>query len=113
MQIPASFSLQLETGSSDLGMHMGRKLLNTEKLIFKTELVDSLNVQVSMTLPLKLFPCHQNQILISSFSQKKLHVLVNVIPEGIVAIPGVKERKYIIFNIGKLSRELLSDMICY
>ncbi|CAI9106723.1 OLC1v1005942C1 [Oldenlandia corymbosa var. corymbosa] len=74
-EIPASFSLQLQTGSSDLGQHMGRRLLNTEKLIFKTELMDSLKVQ------------------------KKLYVLVNVVPEGIVAIPGVEERKYATFNI--------------
>ncbi|CAI9093597.1 OLC1v1029141C1 [Oldenlandia corymbosa var. corymbosa] len=97
--IPASFSLHLETGSSDPGRHKGRKLLNTEKLIFKTESVDPLDVQVSMTLPLNFVPWHQNRILISSFSQKKLYVLVNVVPEGIVAIPGAKERKYIIFNI--------------
>lgn len=30
-----------------------------------------------------------------------MFVLVNVEPEGIVAIPGVKEREHIIYNIGK------------
>ncbi|CAA3009331.1 uncharacterized protein LOC111384093 isoform X5 [Olea europaea subsp. europaea] len=33
-------------GSSDLGLNMGRKLLNTEKLIFKTDGIDSLSDQV-------------------------------------------------------------------
>lgn len=28
-------------------------------------------------------------------------MLVSVQPEGFVAIPGVRERKYVIFNIGK------------
>ena len=36
-QIPAIFSLQLKKGISDVGMNRLRKLLNTEKLIFKTE----------------------------------------------------------------------------
>ncbi|XP_051134602.1 uncharacterized protein LOC127253855 isoform X2 [Andrographis paniculata] len=68
--IPASFSLQLIKGASGLGLNQGRKLLNTEKLIFKT-----VNDQVGMS------------------------VLVNVKPEGIVAIPGKQEREYVVFNI--------------
>ncbi|XP_022864089.1 uncharacterized protein LOC111384093 isoform X2 [Olea europaea var. sylvestris] len=72
--IPSSFSLQLKRGSSDLGLNMGRKLLNTEKLIFKTDGIDSL-------------------------SDQGLHVLLNVESEGVVAIPGKQERKFVIFNI--------------
>ncbi|KAL2483977.1 hypothetical protein Fot_45421 [Forsythia ovata] len=73
--IPSSFSLQLKRGISDLGLNTGRKLLNTEKLIFKTDGIDSLS------------------------HQQGLHVLVNVEPEGVVAIPGKPERKFVIFNI--------------
>ncbi|CAA2993337.1 uncharacterized protein LOC111402439 isoform X1 [Olea europaea var. sylvestris] len=73
--IPSSFSLQLKRGSSDLGLNMGRKLLNTEKLIFKTDGIDSFS------------------------DQQGLHVMVNVEPEGVVAIPGKQERKFVIFNI--------------
>ncbi|CAA2976261.1 uncharacterized protein LOC111402439 isoform X1 [Olea europaea subsp. europaea] len=76
--IPSSFSLQLKRGSSDLGLNMGRKLLNTEKLIFKTDGIDSFS------------------------DQQGLHVMVNVEPEGVVAIPGKQERKFVIFNIGNL-----------
>ncbi|XP_051136961.1 uncharacterized protein LOC127255473 [Andrographis paniculata] len=68
--IPASLSLQLMKGASDLELNQGRKLLNTEKLIFKT-----VNDRVRMS------------------------VLVNVKPEGVVAIPGKQEREYIMFNI--------------
>ncbi|KAL2517825.1 hypothetical protein Adt_14072 [Abeliophyllum distichum] len=73
--IPSSFSLHLKRGSSDLGLNWGRKLLNTEKLIFKTDGIDSL------------------------VDQHRLHVLVNVEPEGVVAIPGKQESKFVIFNI--------------
>ncbi|KAL3498532.1 hypothetical protein ACH5RR_041264 [Cinchona calisaya] len=73
--IPASFSIQLQRGSSDLGLNFGRKLLNTEKFIFRTDMLESLN------------------------DQGGFYVLVNVVPEGVVAIPGAQERKYIIFNI--------------
>lgn len=73
--IPASFSIELKKGSSNLELNFGRKLLNTEKLIFKTDKLESLD------------------------DQGGLYVLVSVMPEGVVAIPGVKERTYIIFNI--------------
>ncbi|XP_020550079.1 uncharacterized protein LOC105164710 isoform X1 [Sesamum indicum] len=73
--IPASFSLQLNRGSADLGLNLGRKLLNTEKIIFMTD---------GMLL---------------STDQGGMSMLVNVKPEGVVAIPGLQERDYIMFNI--------------
>ncbi|KAK3220554.1 hypothetical protein Dsin_014524 [Dipteronia sinensis] len=73
--IPASFSLQLKKGNFELGLNRNRRLLNTEKLIFKTDSLDVLNDQGGM------------------------YVLVTVEPEGIVAIPHVQEREFIIFNI--------------
>ncbi|CAN6873976.1 unnamed protein product [Brassica oleracea] len=73
--IPALFSLQLSRdGEVGLKLNQMRRLLNTEKLIFKSE----------------------------SFENKEgLYVLVTVEPEGIVAIPNFKERSFIIYNIGK------------
>ncbi|KAH1131755.1 hypothetical protein J1N35_003133 [Gossypium stocksii] len=73
--IPASFSLQLKKGDLESGLNRNRRLLNTEKLIFKTDNLDSIN------------------------DQGGLHVLVTVEPEGFVAIPNTKEREFIIFNI--------------
>ncbi|XVF89137.1 hypothetical protein PTKIN_Ptkin19aG0106300 [Pterospermum kingtungense] len=74
--MPASFSLQLKKGNSDSsGLNLNRRLLNTEKLIFKTDSLDTIN------------------------DQGGLHVLVTVEPEGFVAIPNTKEREFIIFNI--------------
>ncbi|KMT12224.1 hypothetical protein BVRB_5g101700 [Beta vulgaris subsp. vulgaris] len=73
--IPAMFSLQLKRGNSDIGMNKLRKLLNTEKLIFKAEDLDEIN--------------HQGG----------LYVSITVEPEGFVAIPGVQERESILFNI--------------
>ncbi|XP_059274833.1 uncharacterized protein LOC132029581 isoform X1 [Lycium ferocissimum] len=71
--IPATFTLQLSKGSS--GLNVGRKLLNTEKIIFQADSLQLLG------------------------DKGGTFVLVNVEPEGIVAIPGVKERKHIIYNI--------------
>lgn len=73
--IPASFSIQLKKDNSELGLNRNRRLLNTEKLIFKTESLDSLH------------------------DQGGISVLVTVEPEGVVAIPHVQERQFIIFNI--------------
>ncbi|GLT57211.1 hypothetical protein SLA2020_301990 [Shorea laevis] len=73
--IPSSFSLQLKKGNADPGPLMNRRLLNTEKLIFKTDNLDITN------------------------DQGGLYVLVTVEPEGVVAIPNVKEREFVIFNI--------------
>ncbi|EOY29831.1 Uncharacterized protein TCM_037238 isoform 2 [Theobroma cacao] len=46
--IPASFSLQLKKGNSDSGLKRNRRLLNTEKLIFKTDSLDMINDQFAM-----------------------------------------------------------------
>lgn len=46
LQIPASFSIELKRDDSDLTLNHNRRLLNTEKLIFKTETLDSLSNQV-------------------------------------------------------------------
>lgn len=73
--IPSAFTLQLSRGIPDLTPNRGRKLLNTEKLIFKTD------------------------GMISFSDQSEMSVLVNVEPEGFVAIPGKREREYVVFNI--------------
>lgn len=73
--IPASFSLQLKRGTPDVRLSQGRKLLNTEKIIFKADGITSLAEQGAMS------------------------VLVNVEPEGVVAIPGKHEREHAVFNI--------------
>ncbi|XP_048436252.1 uncharacterized protein LOC103951769 isoform X3 [Pyrus x bretschneideri] len=72
--IPASFSLQLKKGDLESALTGNRRLLNTEKLIFKTE-------------------------SLRSDDQGDMSVLVSVEPEGVVAIPNVQEREHIIFNI--------------
>ncbi|KAI4311134.1 hypothetical protein MLD38_036054 [Melastoma candidum] len=73
--VPAYFSIQLWKGDAELGASSNRKLLNTEKLIFRTDGPESLQ------------------------NQGAVKVMVTVEPEGVVAIPGVKERQSIIFNI--------------
>ncbi|XP_039036571.1 uncharacterized protein LOC120173483 isoform X2 [Hibiscus syriacus] len=73
--IPASFSLQLKKGETDSGLSRKRRLLNTEKLIFKTDDLDAINYQDG------------------------LYVLVTVEPEGFVVIPNTKEREFVIYNI--------------
>ncbi|CAK9175450.1 unnamed protein product [Ilex paraguariensis] len=70
------FSIQLKRGNSELGLNRQRKLLNTGKLIFKSDDLD-------------LFT-----------NQGGMYVLVTVEPEGIVAIPHGQEREYVIYNIG-------------
>uniref|UniRef100_A0A7N1A7J6 Uncharacterized protein n=1 Tax=Kalanchoe fedtschenkoi TaxID=63787 RepID=A0A7N1A7J6_KALFE len=70
--IPASFSLHLRSDASELGVHRQRKLLNTEKLIFQYD---------------------------NPENEGSIYILVTVMPEGVVAIPNVKEREFIIFNI--------------
>ncbi|XXG40149.1 hypothetical protein AAC387_Pa01g0936 [Persea americana] len=72
--IPASFSLQLQRDKSYIGLNMKRRLLNTEKLIFKAD-----------------------YNLLSEHSE--VHVLLTVEPGGVVAKPHVQERQYVIFNI--------------
>ncbi|XP_057480089.1 uncharacterized protein LOC130767292 [Actinidia eriantha] len=73
--IPSSFSLLLTKDKSSLGHNRQRKLLNTEKLIFKTDEVELPSDQGGMC------------------------VLVTVEAEGIVAIPNGLERKEVVFNI--------------
>ncbi|KAL1532546.1 hypothetical protein AAHA92_32540 [Salvia divinorum] len=75
VKIPASFSLQLKNDTPYLGLNQGRKLLDTEKIIFKTDGITSLIEQGDMS------------------------VLVNVESEGIVALSGKQEMEYIMFNI--------------
>lgn len=73
--IPASFSLQLKNGTRDLWLNKNRKLLNTEKIIFKYD---------------------GNKM---DLGHDELYVLVTVEPAGVVAKPGVKESEYVLFNI--------------
>ncbi|XP_076945047.1 uncharacterized protein LOC143615949 [Bidens hawaiensis] len=73
--IPASFSLQLKRGHPDLLLKHHRKLLNTEKLIFKYDDADLQN------------------------DQSETYVVLTVDPEGVVAIPNGKEREMVIYNI--------------
>ncbi|WCJ29327.1 hypothetical protein M5689_010968 [Euphorbia peplus] len=80
--IPASFSIQLKKEDLDMGMNRNRRLLNTKKLIFKSDNFTS--------------------------QQRNFSVLVSVEPEGFVAIPNVPERQYIIFNI--VCDKLLMDI---
>ncbi|KAI3917627.1 hypothetical protein MKW98_021389 [Papaver atlanticum] len=77
--IPSSFSIQLIRDKSVIGHNWNRRLLNTEKLIFKADSND--------------IPNHQ------SLDQSEKYVLVSVEPAGVVAIPGVKERELVLFNI--------------
>ncbi|MBA0576618.1 hypothetical protein Golob_024465, partial [Gossypium lobatum] len=85
--IPASFSLQLKKGDLESGLNRNRRLLNTEKLIFKTDNLDSIN------------------------DQGGLHVLVTVEPEGFVAIPNTKEREFIIFNIARVYFSVCDELL--
>ncbi|CAH8347045.1 unnamed protein product [Eruca vesicaria subsp. sativa] len=76
LKIPALFSLQLlRNGEMGLKINHMRRLLNTEKLIFKSGSHEEVN------------------------NKEGLYVLVTVEPEGIVAIPNFKERSFIIYNI--------------
>ncbi|CAH8389968.1 unnamed protein product [Eruca vesicaria subsp. sativa] len=74
--IPALFSLELlRNGEMSLKLKQMRRLLNTEKLVFKSGSLEEVN------------------------DKDGLFVLVTVEPEGIVAIPSLKERTFIIYNI--------------
>ncbi|GFQ01522.1 hypothetical protein PHJA_002296100, partial [Phtheirospermum japonicum] len=86
--IPAGFSLRLSRDISDTGLNHGRKLLNTEKLIFKTDGMHSL------------------------IEQGEMYVMVNVKPEGVIAIPGKQEKEYVMFNIGTKCFYLLVHVAC-
>ncbi|XP_020574775.1 thaumatin-like protein [Phalaenopsis equestris] len=76
--IPASFSLDLKKNLAELQMRTSRRLLNTEKIIFK---FDS-----------KKLNSGENTAL----------VLVTVEPAGIVAKPNVQEQELVLFNISYL-----------
>ncbi|XP_072988294.1 uncharacterized protein [Typha latifolia] len=67
--IPSSFSIRLERNASGISLGKSRRLLNTEKLIFKAE------------------------------SSDPAYVLVTVEAEGVVAQPHVRERDLVLFNI--------------
>ncbi|KAF9613929.1 hypothetical protein IFM89_013176 [Coptis chinensis] len=73
--IPSSFSIELKRGKSALGHNWKRRLLNTEKLIFKVDGKDL------------------------NSDRGGMYVLVSVEPAGVVAIPHVRERETVIFNI--------------
>ncbi|AAF20246.1 unknown protein; 29373-28495 [Arabidopsis thaliana] len=74
--IPARVSLQLlKNHEMELKLNQMRRLLNTEKLIFKAESLKEVN------------------------NKAGLNVLVTLEPEGIVAIPNSRERYFIIYNI--------------
>ncbi|KAD4178724.1 hypothetical protein R6Q59_022316 [Mikania micrantha] len=73
--IPASFSLQLKRGDPYSLLKHHRKLLNTEKLIFKNDDADLRD------------------------DQSKTYVMLTVEPEGVVAMPDIKEREMVIYNI--------------
>ncbi|KAJ4747224.1 caveolin-1 protein [Rhynchospora pubera] len=68
-EIPASFSIELKKDLTDKHRNSNRRLLNTEKLIFKAE------------------------------STEQVHVLVTVNAEGVVAQPNVQERELVLYNI--------------
>ncbi|XP_008777129.1 uncharacterized protein LOC103697113 isoform X5 [Phoenix dactylifera] len=72
VSIPARFSIQLKTGESELWLRKNRRLLNTEKLIFKAD------------------------------GHRPVYVIVTVEAEGFVAKPNLKERELAVFNIGLL-----------
>ncbi|KAG9454679.1 hypothetical protein H6P81_007583 [Aristolochia fimbriata] len=67
--IPASFSIHEWQENWKRDLNQGRRLLNTEKLIFKAG------------------------------SPRDKRILVSVKPEGIVALPFTREREYVTFNI--------------
>ncbi|XP_078181154.1 uncharacterized protein LOC144574922 [Carex rostrata] len=67
--IPATFSIELKMDMSDRHRNNNRRLLNTEKLIFKAE------------------------------STEQVHILVTVNAEGVVAQSNVQERELVLFNI--------------
>ncbi|KAJ0257492.1 Caveolin-1 protein [Hirschfeldia incana] len=74
--VPALFSLQLlRNAEKGLKKNQLRRLLNTEKLIFKTFSFEQVG------------------------DKDGLYVLVTVEPEGIVAVPNFKERSFVIYNI--------------
>jgi len=74
--IPASFSIAIVEDNSTKVINLGRRLLNTEKLIFKAE-----------------------NILTENLGHGKIYAFVSVQPAGIVAKSYLKEQEFVIFNI--------------
>ncbi|KAL3746805.1 hypothetical protein ACJRO7_015704 [Eucalyptus globulus] len=97
--IPACFSLQLMRGDLDSATNFNRRLLNTEKIIFKAESLELIQNQVhtiyNYVCIVRYLKALQSFILV----QGGMHVLATVEPEGVVAIRDVKERESIIYNI--------------
>lgn len=73
--IPAAFTIQLRKGPLKFTLGKERKLLNTEKLIFKASFDESGSES------------HEHYVLVTSTAA------------GVVAKPGVKDREAVIFNI--------------
>ncbi|XP_043713560.1 uncharacterized protein LOC122662065 [Telopea speciosissima] len=73
--IPTSFSIQLKRGKLDHEFNWNRRLLNTEKLIFKANFLD-----------------------LNSYKDGT-YVLVTAETAGIVALPRAQERQFVVFNI--------------
>ncbi|KAJ3670177.1 hypothetical protein LUZ60_010501 [Juncus effusus] len=67
--IPASFSIELKGDETNQRLNTNRRLLNTEKIIFKSE------------------------------NNQPVYVVVSVNAEGVVAQPNVQERELVLFNI--------------
>ncbi|KAJ9537446.1 hypothetical protein OSB04_030179 [Centaurea solstitialis] len=83
--IPASFSLQLNKGNSDLLLRPQRKLLNTEKLIFKNDLQNNQNETYVM---LTVEPEGWLRYLMERREKCKLtSLLLAVVDELLVGIP--------------------------
>lgn len=74
--IPASFSIAIVKDNSTKVFNLGRRLLNTEKLIFKAE-----------------------NILTGISGHGRICAFVSVQPAGIVAKSHLKEQEFVIFNI--------------
>ncbi|XP_020521237.1 uncharacterized protein LOC18431564 isoform X1 [Amborella trichopoda] len=74
--IPSSFSMELRRDKKKQSLKNGRKLLNTEKLIFEA-----------------------GSHVLEIPGETKIFVLVSIQPEGIVAKPNAQERQFAMFNI--------------
>jgi hypothetical protein len=79
-----------DTGSKN------RRLLNTEKIIFKAGSSDPLSVCSSLIYLCARIVARSQNVSGAPF----LHVIVTVEPEGVVAKPNVPERELALFNIG-------------
>lgn len=107
-QIPASFSIQLKRNKSDVVLNNNRRLLNTEKLIFKTNSnqvqyqYEALYSKFLKSLYVLLLCFVLSCYIVDWIQDEFLLVLVTVEPEGFPAKLHVAERQFIIFNIGNV-----------